>query len=432
MIIAIDGPAAAGKSTVARAVAQALELELLDTGAMYRAVAREALAQGIDPSDAEGCARVARSIRIAFDPQGKILVDGRPGEPAIRSEAVTRAVSAVSSHSGVRAAIVPLQRARALGDRGIVAEGRDIGSVVFPDADFKFFLTASPEVRAQRRAAEMGSPGRLAEIQDEIRRRDRLDSTREDSPLVQASDAMRIDTDDLDARGVAEAILAVVRGDPQKGREAALRNPTASRATLFYRLLYLLDRTFCRLWFRLKIEGLENIPRDSGALLAANHQSYLDILVVGASIPRHVTFVARDTLAEWWWLAFTMRQCGAILIQRGTSDRAALRAMAAHLSAGDLVAIYPEGTRTRDGRPGSFKGGAVMAARLAGVPIVPVGIRGGFQAWPRGRIIPWPKRIGVRFGTPIDPRVENARERLEEAVRGMIGDGSFASVPPAP
>src|SRR5262245_49747977 len=104
MIVALDGPAGAGKSTVARLVARTLGLELLDTGAMYRAVAWRALETGVDPNDAEGCARIARAIRIDFDAEGRIRVDGEPGEPAIRSEAVTRAVSAVSAHTGVRAA----------------------------------------------------------------------------------------------------------------------------------------------------------------------------------------------------------------------------------------------------------------------------------------------------------------------------------------
>jgi cytidylate kinase len=421
MIVALDGPAGAGKSTVARLVARTLGIELLDTGAMYRAVALRALEEKVDPLDGEGCGRIARSIAIAFDDDGKIQVDGQPGEPAIRSEAVTKAVSAVSAHSQVRAAIVPIQRARARRGRGIVAEGRDIGSVVFPDAEFKFFLTASPEIRAQRRARELGAPERTAEILEDIRRRDRLDSTRKDSPLVQAKDAILVDTGDVDAAGAAERILKVIR-------ERKAPDP----APPFYRLLRALDRAFCGLWFRLKVEGLDRIPKEGGILLAANHQSFLDILVVGASVPRHVTFVARDTLADTAWLAFVMRRCEAILVRRGTSDRAAIRAMSETLASGGLVAIYPEGTRSRDGDPGTFKGGAVMAARLAGVPILPVGIRGAYQAWPRGRRIPWPKKVGIRFGTPIDPTAEDARERLEAAIRAMIGDGSYGSVAPAP
>jgi len=205
-----------------------------------------------------------------------------------------------------------------------------------------------------------------------------------------------------------------------------------TRPTVVYRIVRGLDRIFCRLWIRLKVEGLENLPAEGGALLAANHQSYLDILVIGASVPRHVTFVARDTLAEWGWLAFIMRQCGAILLRRGTSDRAALRAMGEHLAQGDLVAIYPEGTRSRDGRLGTLKGGAVMAARLGGVRIVPVGIRGAYRAWPRGRILPLPLKVAVRFGPSLDARAEDAGERLETAIRGLIGDGSYASVPPVP
>jgi len=316
-IVGVSGPAGAGKSTVARLVAKTLGLELLDTGAMYRAVAWRALEEGVDPSDADACARIARAIRIDFDGDGRIQVDGKPGEPAIRSEAVTRAVSAVSAHTGVRAAIVPIQRARGERGRGIVAEGRDIGSVVFPDAEFKFFVTASPEVRARRRAEELGVPERTAEILDEIRRRDRSDSTRKDSPLVEAEGAVRLDTDHLDAAGAAAAILKVVR--EQKRPEPP---------PPFYRFLRILDWTVCKLWFRLRVEGIRRIPKQGGALLAANHQSYLDILVVGATVPRHVTFVARDTLAEWWWLAFVMRRCGAILVRRGTSDRAAIRSMA--------------------------------------------------------------------------------------------------------
>jgi len=217
MIIAIDGPAGAGKSTVARAVAAALFLELLDTGAMYRAVAWRALESGVDPADGEGCARIARGLVLSFDDEGRIRIDGEPGEPAIRSGPVTRAVSAVSAHPGVRAAIVPLQRARAASGRGVVAEGRDIGTVVFPDADHKFFVTASPEVRARRRAAELGAPEKFDAILEDLRRRDREDSTRADSPLVRAGDAVLVDTDGLDASAAAELILARIRS-AKRGR----------------------------------------------------------------------------------------------------------------------------------------------------------------------------------------------------------------------
>ena len=160
----------------------------------------------------------------------------------------------------------------------------------------------------------------------------------------------------------------------------AVEVPRAGGPTLFYRFLYNLDRLCCRTFFRMRVEGLENVPKEGGAMICANHQSYLDILVIGAAVPRHVTFVARDTLADWAWLAFVMRRCGAILIRRGTSDRAAIRAMSESMKAGGIVAIYPEGTRTLTGNLANFKGGAVMAARIAGVKLVPAGIRGAYQA----------------------------------------------------
>lgn len=211
MILTIDGPAAAGKSSVARALARELGLTFLDTGAMYRAVTWAALARGVDPQDAHGCARVARDVVLTFDDDGRMWIDGVPGEPEIRGPEVTRAVSTVSAWPDVRRTIVPLQRAEAVRRGGLVAEGRDMGTVVFPEAEHKFFLVASAAVRARRRAAELGTPERYTEILADIQRRDHLDETRVDSPLVRASDATQIDSDALDVPGVVARILAIVR-----------------------------------------------------------------------------------------------------------------------------------------------------------------------------------------------------------------------------
>ncbi|MBK7643954.1 MAG: (d)CMP kinase [Planctomycetes bacterium] len=212
-MIAIDGPAGSGKSTVAKALAQELGLSFLDSGAMYRAVTLAVIEHDVDPMDAEGCARIARALSLEFDAQGRIQIDGRPGEPAIRSETVTKAVSAVSAHSEVRAAIVPQQRAEAVRRGGLVADGRDMGSVVFPQADYKFFLTASPEVRAKRRAHELHEQARFAEILADMQLRDHLDSSRKDSPLLCAPDAIPVETSSLDAQGVVRLLLARVRKD---------------------------------------------------------------------------------------------------------------------------------------------------------------------------------------------------------------------------
>jgi cytidylate kinase len=212
MILAIDGPAGAGKSTVAQELARELGLSFLDTGAMYRAVTWMVLDRGVDPHDEAACAAVARSIRIDFDPlTGRVRADGRADEAAIRSRTVTGAVSHVSAHPAVRRVIVPMQREEARRRGGVVAEGRDVGSVVFPDADFKFYLDASAEVRAERRAKELGKPEEYGEILLAIRERDRLDMTRADSPLVRADDAIVVESDELDAAGVVKVMLGRVR-----------------------------------------------------------------------------------------------------------------------------------------------------------------------------------------------------------------------------
>lgn len=210
---------------------------------------------------------------------------------------------------------------------------------------------------------------------------------------------------------------------------ATADEPILTHKTLVYRACHVGSLALCKAYFRLRVEGLANIPKDGGAVLASNHQSFIDILIFGGCVPRHVAFVARDTLAHWRWLAYVMRECGTVLVKRGSSDRRALRQMADHLERGDMVAIYPEGTRTRDGSLQEFKGGALLAARMAGVPIVPCGIRGAYAAWPRGQTIPAPKKIGVRFGPPIDSSLADAQERMVASIQSMIGDGTYTSVP---
>jgi CMP/dCMP kinase len=202
-VIAIDGPAGAGKSTVARALAARLGLEYLDTGAMYRAVTLAAMRHGIDPTDVERVAELAVKVSLEVGEHG-VLVDGADATSEIRSREVTTAVSAVAANSRVRAELVRRQRDWANQRGGGVLEGRDIGSVVFPDAALKLYLTASPRVRAERRVAEAG--GEIDEIEAAIAQRDNYDSSRTNSPLVEADDATVIDTTGLSIEEVLDRI----------------------------------------------------------------------------------------------------------------------------------------------------------------------------------------------------------------------------------
>jgi len=194
MIIAIDGPSGSGKSTLGRMLARALKLLYIDTGSMYRAVALAVIEAGVDPNDKQSFVALANRIDIDLegDPDSLcVLLDGRDVTEQIRTETVTEMSSIVSTIPGVRRAMV--ERQRAMGKRGAVLNGRDIGTVVFPDADVKFFLTAAPEERAERRYREDQS-GTFAETLADMIERDRRDSTRADSPLKIADDAVVIDS----------------------------------------------------------------------------------------------------------------------------------------------------------------------------------------------------------------------------------------------
>jgi cytidylate kinase len=207
MVIAIDGPAGAGKSTVARRVAAALGFTYLDSGAMYRSVALAALRAGVDLDDPAAVAAVARGLEIAFDGQS-VLVGDEDVSAAIRDPVVTEAASRVSVHPGVRAALVERQRDLIAAGR-YVAEGRDIGTVVSPDAPLKVFLNASDSERAHRRAAESGEPvARVLAAQVE---RDRRDRGREHGPLRAADDAVELDTTGVGIEEVVARVVAIAR-----------------------------------------------------------------------------------------------------------------------------------------------------------------------------------------------------------------------------
>jgi cytidylate kinase len=203
-VIAIDGPAGSGKSTVAKRLAERLGLEYLDTGAMYRAVTFAALRRGLDPSDKDDVARLATKVELSVDES--VMVDGVDATIEIRGPEVTRAVSLVGSNPGVREEMVRRQREWAEQRGGGVLEGRDIGTVVFPDAELKVYLTARPEIRAARRSKEVSDLD-YETVAADLARRDALDQGREASPLEEADGALVVDTSDLQIDQVVEDLV---------------------------------------------------------------------------------------------------------------------------------------------------------------------------------------------------------------------------------
>jgi cytidylate kinase len=208
-VIAIDGPAGAGKSTIGKALARRMELEYLDTGAMYRAVTAAALRRGVALDDLDAVGHLARGLDLEVGERG-VFADGHDVTAEIRGAEVTSAVSRVAANSAVRAELRARQRAWAEQRGGGVVEGRDIGTVVFPDAELKLYLTASPRVRAERRVAEAG--GDVDEIEASIAARDQYDSTRADSPLREADGGVLVDTTGLGIEAVLAHILGLLAG----------------------------------------------------------------------------------------------------------------------------------------------------------------------------------------------------------------------------
>lgn len=222
IVIAIDGPAGAGKSTVARRVANRLGFIYIDTGAMYRAVALWALRTGVDLTDMHRLEQLAAAAHIEFEPgSDRALLNGEDVTTEIRTPRVADAASMVSAVPGVRRAMVAKQREMAA-SASVVMEGRDIGTVVFPDAQVKIFLDADAEVRARRRLSDLSASGEQSDIDrvsSEIAERDRRDRTRKEAPLMQSADAVYIDTSSMAIEETEEAVLQHIRVRTANGKE---------------------------------------------------------------------------------------------------------------------------------------------------------------------------------------------------------------------
>lgn len=211
IVVAIDGPAGAGKSTVARAAAGRLGLPYLDTGALYRAIAWKLDKEGIAPEEGERISKALASFRLEFS-CGGIMADGTDVTAAIRTPEIDRIVSAYAARAEVRGALIELQRAQAV--NGLVADGRDMGTVVFPDAELKIFLTASAEERARRRCQERRERGEEADYDEILRQvieRDNYDMTREIAPLRPARGCIILDSSEMDAAQVTDAVASLAR-----------------------------------------------------------------------------------------------------------------------------------------------------------------------------------------------------------------------------
>ncbi|MHB8464627.1 MAG: (d)CMP kinase [Acidimicrobiales bacterium] len=428
-VIAIDGPAGSGKSTVARSLAARLHLDYLDTGAMYRSVAFAAIRHGIDPGDAEPVAALAK--RLDIEVGETVTVDGVDATIEIRGPEVTRAVSIVAANPDVRSELRDRQRAWARAHHGGVVEGRDIGTVVFPDAELKVYLTADHNERARRRHLEAAamrydadSPALAVEaVQADLARRDEMDSNRAAAPLAVADDAVVIDTT---GRSVEEIVDDLARRLDRSHKErtgadahgAYRPEPKGALGRSFDRVLYWFCRAviviFSRVYWRLSVRGVDNLPPDGSYIVAPVHRSNVDFALVATITTRRLRFMGKDSLWKRRAPARFLSALGGFPVHRGSADRDALRRCVAFVNAGEPLVVFPEGTRQSGPVVCDlFEGAAYIAART-GVPIVPVGIGGSEKAMPKGSKMLHPSRVTVVVGTPIAPPASKSRRALRE------------------
>ncbi len=429
-VVALDGPGSSGKTTVGAAVAASLGYRFCDTGLLYRALTFAALRRGIAESDTAGLVALVGQVRLEADPTGRygtVTLDGVDVTADVQVPEVDAAVSGYARVAELRNALLGRQREIAAAG-GVVMAGRDIGTVVLPDADVKIYLDASVEERARRRAEErdLGADSADAvEILGRLRDRDERDASRVVAPLRRPADAIVIQTDGLTldesvsrvAAAIRERLATAAVADPARSRPGppprATRRPSvgstpiATRITPLIRVVSFLMRLATSFFTRVEIEGdLSAIPREGAVLVAANHASNVDPVLIGGflntRLGRPLNWMGKREVFEWPILSWLARHGGVHPVDRGAADVSAFKTAMRILDAGHMLAVFPEGTRSPDGRMQRAKDGVAVLAARSGAMIVPIGLGNADQLWPRGRRFPQrTPRVTVRIGTPF-------------------------------
>jgi len=402
MLITIDGPAGTGKSTIAKKLSQLLNLPYYNTGIMYRALTYKVLRNKIDIDNQEQRKNLVGTTTIVLD-QDKCFLDKEDVTKHLRTKEVESFVSHVSTFKEVRNFVVELQRA--CGKSGGIFEGRDMGTTVFPDADLKVFLTASSKVRAQRRFLDKKNEVEVSieEVEKELQQRDSIDMNRKISPLRQPEDALFIDTSYL---SVAEIIHKIET-------QYHLLAEKNVKPNWFFRFFRMSFKIFALTLYRHKIYGKKNLPKGA-AILAPNHASFIDPILLGISIKEPIYYFARKSLFENRFLKFCLRKVYVYPIERGGLDIQAIKATQKFLQEGKKIVLFPEGTRSKDGNLTPFKEGVALIAMRKNTKIVPIYIAGSFKIWPRKKKVPrlFGKSATV-IGSSIDPKLWNMYDRKQ-------------------
>jgi cytidylate kinase len=424
--IAIDGPGGAGKSSLAKAVAKKLSIIYVDTGALYRTIGMYMLSIGVDPKD-EGAVSTHLSdftLDLKFiDGKQVILLNGNDVGDSIRAPEVSMAASAVSAIKSVRDYLLEMQRSIAR-DNDVIMDGRDIGTVILPNAEVKIFLTASPEVRAKRRYEELIAKGKQVtyeQVYSEMVERDKNDSGRDIAPCVPAPDAIILDNSGFTAEGTVEEVIKIVNK----------HKPKRTGYMKAHRLLAPIIRFFQRI----KPQGLENIPRGRAVMFCSNHIAWKDPILIAAACKRQITFMAKKELFSVPVVGWIIKALGAVKLDRGGKDTGAIKTAVNVLKNEGALAIFPQGHRYPGVNPATTptKNGAALIAYHSGCDVIPVCIKLKKNKYALFR------KVEIIFGKPI-PNSElgftnGGREEYKAATdlvfSKVIELGGYDALPPA-
>ena len=371
--IAIDGPSGSGKSTLAKAISKELGIVYVDTGALYRTVGYYVFTKGAQPTDASAVEALLPEISIEIkyeDGTQHVILNGEDLGDKIRQPQISMYASAVSAIPAVRAFLLDMQK-DIVRKNSVVMDGRDIGTVIIPDADLKIFLCASDECRARRRTDELLAKGVEARYEDvlaDMTERDKNDKNRDIAPAIPASDAIIFDNSDMTVEESVQKIKELLE---------AKKSGKKKKINKLYAVLYVLLAKLIRGLYRIRIIGAENEPTEGAFIVASNHSSASDPVIVCASMNRQICYMGKKELFKIPVLSALLKSLGGYPIDRKGNDIAAIKTTVNMLKEGNCIGIFPQGTRHPGVSPRGteVKNGVALIASRSGADVLPVCIK---------------------------------------------------------
>lgn len=436
--VAIDGPSGAGKSSIAKKVASMLKYVYVDTGAMYRAIALYVIRSNVDFEDKDAILPLLENISIKLvyvDGNQRVMLNEEDVSELIRTPEVSMGASNVSQIPQVREFLLDLQRDIAR-DNNVIMDGRDIGTVILPNAQVKIFLTASAEERASRRYKELVGKGEectYEEVLQSVKQRDFNDINREISPLKKAEDAVEIETTNLGFEQSVELVCGTIKNKleikednvkkERKSKVLAEVRPITKTHKLgkfhmfWYTVLRYIVLGIYHIYYNISYEGLENVPKDGGNIFASNHRSYQDPVFIALHTRVPLSYMAKiELFHKNWAFSLLIKAFGAFPVVRGKGDSQVIDVSIEKLEKGRNLTIFPEGTRSKDGKVGKGKTGVALVAAVAQTNIIPVGINFENKLKFRSKVV-------VRYGKVITPAqlgVVSADSKSLKILKGKI------------